>query len=235
MIIDFANFIVNIEKYFKLAQLEDIIIKKGEITFDLSPYNENNYKVREKESLAKNKEIKINYEEYKKIVKNSNNRYEYIAGRIYLLASPGYRHQKVVKKLLLEIDSYLEDSECEVLTAPFDIKIYRGDEINVVQPDLLVICDIDKIDKNERYQGKPEIVIEVLSESTKNIDLIKKLDLYRSGKIKEYWIVNPFNNEIMIYKFSNKAIEEIKSYKKSELLESKVLKEINILVRNIFK
>lgn len=74
----------------------------------------------------------------------------------------------------------MKGKDCEPLTAPFDVTLFKegkAKNINVVQPDILVICDREKIDKNGKYQGIPALVVEVLSESTRSRDMIKKLDL----------------------------------------------------------
>jgi len=97
--------------------------------------------------------------------------------------------------------------------APCDITLKRNDEnINVVQPDLMVICDLEeKLDEKDYYMGVPTLAIEILSESTRNKDMIKKLDLYMTTGIKEYWIINPFNREVSIYLFEENNISKLQS------------------------
>jgi len=69
------------------------------------------------------------------------------------------------------------------------VTIELDDEKNVVQPDILVICDHDKIDDKGRYYGTPSLVIEIISDSTKTKDMTVKLELYMRSGMKEYWVV----------------------------------------------
>ena len=68
--------------------------------------------------------------------------------------------------------------------------------------------------------GTPALIVEILSESTRSKDMIKKLDLYLQGGVEEYWIINPFSGEINIYWFKAREIEETKTFKKGERAES---------------
>ena len=85
-----------------------------------------------------------------------------------------------------------------VFPAPFDVRLPQGEEKdeeidNVVQPDLVVICDRSKIDKRG-CKGAPDLIIEILSYSTAKKDLNEKFNLYQQAGVKEYWIV--FQNRI---------------------------------------
>ncbi len=73
---------------------------------------------------------------------------------------------------------------------------------NVVQPDIVVICDEDKVNEDNKYEGIPTLIVEVLSPSTKGRDMAVKLHLYMRSGVSEYWIVDPENKSIMQYSFS---------------------------------
>ena len=104
------------------------------------------------------------------------------------------------------------------MVAPYDITLHRNPEnINVVQPDLMVICDLEeKLDANDYYQGVPTLLVEILSENTQRKDLITKLDLYLSCGVQEYWIVNPLNQEVTVYQFADKNIKQSATYRKKK-------------------
>jgi Uma2 family endonuclease len=104
----------------------------------------------------------------------------------------------------------------------------------VVQPDILVICDREKIDENGKYQGTPALVVEVLSESTKSRDLIQKLDLYMQSGVKEYWIANTASREIYIYIFDKYNIKNMLAYKGDERAKSNVFQGLGIQLRQVF-
>ncbi len=172
---------------------------------------------------------KVTYEEFLEIDNSDDNRYEYIDGRIYLLASPFYKHQKVSGELFVKLYNWFSDKNCQPLTAPFDITLYKDDtNINIVQPDIVVICDQDSINEKGRYLGTPTLVVEILSNSTVKKDLLRKLNLYMTTGIKEYWIVDPENEIVSIYQFTNKQVKEIKIYEKSDLIRSAVFSDLTI-------
>ena len=102
------------------------------------------------------------------------------------------------------------------------------DDPNVVQPDILVICDFENVDENHRYQGKPTLVIEVLSKSTRSKDLVKKLNLYMMSDIPEYWIVNPMDKTIHIYRFKNREMDEMAHFEMGDDIKSFVFSNLII-------
>lgn len=98
----------------------------------------------------------------------------------------------------------------------------------MVQPDLLVICDQENIKEDDTYMGTPTLVVEILSEKTRSRDLIKKLDLYIQSGVEEYWIVNPFAEEITVYWFKEREIENSTTFKKGERAASFVFPGLGI-------
>jgi Uma2 family endonuclease len=176
------------------------------------------------------------YEEYLELSRKSEDRYEYIDGEIYFLASPRTTHQKVLQQLFVLFHNYFQTRECTVMIAPYDITLKRQEgDINVVQPDLVVICDLEEnLDEQDYYMGTPELVIEILSDSTRSKDMVKKLDLYQSCGIMEYWIVNPDKQEIITYLFENKEIKDYMTYRKKETAESYIFDKLKIKLNTIF-
>ena len=91
----------------------------------------------------------------------------------------------------------------------------------MVQPDLMVICDLEeKTGEDGFYKGVPTLVVEVVSESSKSKDYIKKMDLYMTCGIHEYWIVDPLNQEIHIYLFEDKKLVKNKTYTFKDRIKS---------------
>ena len=107
----------------------------------------------------------------------------------------------------IEIGTYLRGKTCEVFTAPFDVYLQHEDEDtpNIVQPDLMVICDRDKITKKGCI-GAPTWIIEIVSPSTSRRDYLTKLNLYAEYGVKEYWIVNPDREAITVYHLADQDI-----------------------------
>jgi Uma2 family endonuclease len=132
-------------------------------------------------------------------------RWELIDGHAWSMSpAPMPRHQIILGKLHLEFGNFLKGKPCKAFLAPFDVLIPKADESDddidtVVQPDLLVFCDKTKItDKGSR--GAPDLAIEILSPSTSRKDLNEKYRLYERSGVREYWVVDPGNRSIMVYR-----------------------------------
>ena len=135
-------------------------------------------------------------------------RAELIDGQIYFMAPPSYRHQKLVNKLSQKITNYIDSKKgsCEVLPAPFAVFLNEDNE-TYVEPDISVICDTSKL--NDRgCIGAPDWIIEIVSPSSKYMDYFTKLMKYRNAGVREYWIVDPLKNRIMVYNFEMETVEE---------------------------
>lgn len=234
----------NFGQYMKFAYFEDIIVtRNGKRTVVIKRYEEDNEKDDRETTIAEkaqsnnfedSKLSKISYEEFLKLTEESENRYEYIDGEVYLLASPSYDHQSIIMEISNIMYNWFKGKECKPLTAPFDVTLLKNDNKNVVQPDIIVICDTENVNEKRRYMGIPSLVLEVLSETTKHKDMLKKLDLYIHSGISEYWIVNPFNKEVYIYYIENKSISEYEVYKGNERAKSIMFKGLDVSLGQIF-
>jgi len=243
MIVSTTDIQNNFGKYLKLSQYEEVIItKNGKKTAKLVAYTENEnegrWLVGEGSPSYSPHGIRVTYEEYLKIIEESENRYEYIDGEIFLLASPLYPHQKAIKEIFGAFIIWFQNKACEPLVSPFDVTLFRlenEEKVNVVQPDILVICDQQKIDKKGKYRGVPTLVVEVLSDSTRSRDLVKKLDLYMESGINEYWVVNTSSKEIYIYVFADNIIVKILSFKGDDIAESEIFQGLVVPLKQVFQ
>lgn len=228
----------NFGRYLKLARFEDIIVtKNGKKTVVIKPYEEPEKSfstVAEKAEGYDWENDKISFEDFLNLSEGSENRYEYIDGEVYLLASPSYDHQNIIMEISNLMYNWFKGKKCRPLTAPFDITLTRDGSNNVVQPDIIVICDTEKINEKRRYTGTPTMIIEVLSESTQKKDMLKKLNLYFHGGIKEYWIVNPLRKEIYAYCFEDQDIKDYSVYKGNEVAQSMAFEGLEIPLEQIF-
>jgi len=151
----------------------------------------------------KNIGISYTYADY--IQWNDNERWELIDGVAYNMSpAPSRKHQKISQILSRRIGNYLEGKTCEVYTAPFDVRLPLGDEEdkmtgNVVQPDIVVVCDSSKLD-DRGCTGAPDLIIEILSPSTAKMDMVVKLNLYEKAGVKEYWLVHPTDHTVTVFK-----------------------------------
>lgn len=153
--------------------------------------------------LAINHSDRYTYKDY--LTWPDNERWELIHGRPYnMTPAPTRRHQGLLVELLRQLANYFHDRPCKVYGSPFDVRLPAGNEAdddiqNVVQPDISVICDPDKLDE-AGCKGGPDLVIEIASPSTSRKDLKEKFLLYEEAGVKEYWIVQPEGNTVMIFK-----------------------------------
>ena len=147
-------------------------------------------------------------------------RLEIIYGTVYdMTPAPSPRHQEILGAVFLQIAQALEDSSCRVLPAPVDVLLPRGLEADeetdtVVQPDLVIVCDPDKI-REKNIRDAPDWIIEIVSPSTAGHDQIRKRELYEKSGVREYWIVHPTDGLVMIYRLQDNA------YGKPEVMELK--------------
>lgn len=135
-------------------------------------------------------------------------RAELIDGKIYYMALPNTKHQRLVHFFDREIGNYIQSKhgECEVFPAPFAVFLNEND-INYVEPDISVICDKNKI-SDKGCHGAPDWIIEIVSPSSKQMDYYKKLFKYRTAGVREYWVVDPEKELVTIYSFEKDSMEE---------------------------
>ena len=133
---------------------------------------------------------------------------ELINGKIFkkAAAAPKRLHQKVSSKLNFKLYQFLEGKRCQVYAAPFDVRFPKDSKedrqiFNVVQPDLCVICDKSKI-VTQGIIGAPDLVIEILSPSNRQIEMHEKFEAYQASLVREYWIIHPGEQWMLQYALS---------------------------------
>jgi prevent-host-death family protein len=206
-------------KYLKLAiDKEDVIVtKNGRGVAKLIRYEDPMVYVMKESTGDYLIRKSVTYDDFIEISDTSEARYELINGEIFLMASPKHKHQVAIREIFGQMYNYFADKGCSPLTAPFDVRLRNGAESfeedpNVVQPDILVMCDEDQIDENDIYHGVPSLVVEVLSPSTRSKDMIMKLSLYMRSGVDEYWIVDVENKQVYVYVFINNEIKVMRTY-----------------------
>jgi Uma2 family endonuclease len=227
-------------KYLSLTEKEDIeIVKNGKSVAKLIRYTEPEYLLLHETAKEYHTPRRISYEEYLSLVNSSEQRYELIDGEIYLMASPGFNHQVVVNEIAGRFYNYFKGKPCCSLTAPLDIKLFGfatkfEEDPNVVQPDVIVICDPEKVNEDNKYEGIPTLVVEVLSPSTKGKDMVIKLNLYMKSGVMEYWVVDLDNRNIFQYSFSGERdILSLNFLKNGDTVKSVVFEGLEIPVSDL--
>lgn len=136
----------------------------------------------------------------------NDERIELIDGVVYSISpSPAYIHQKTFSELLYLLTDHVKKNNinCHVLGAPFDVEFSEMDESdnkkkNVVQPDIFVVFDDNKV-TDQGCMGSPDLIFEIVASSSTSKDYVDKVYLYSRNRIKEYIIVNPKNRTVTVY------------------------------------
>ena len=134
---------------------------------------------------------------------DENERAEIIDGEAVMMAPPSSVHQEIAAELTRQFGNYLEGKRCKVYPAPFGVRLFERDgdapeDVDtMVEPDISVVCDKSKIDTHG-CKGAPDLVIEILSPSTRRHDRLVKLGLYQRAGVREYWIVNPEDKTVQV-------------------------------------
>ncbi|MFG6369070.1 MAG: Uma2 family endonuclease [Lachnospiraceae bacterium] len=135
-------------------------------------------------------------------------RAELIDGKIYYMAPPNTKHQRLLNYISTEINIHIRNNkgDCEVFPAPFAVFLNENNE-NYIEPDISVICDKNKI-SDKGCNGAPDWVIEIVSPGSKAMDYFTKLFKYRTAEVREYWIVDPMKELVTVYQFEKETMEQ---------------------------
>lgn len=139
-------------------------------------------------------------------------RAELVDGKIYYMAPPSRTHQKILHFFDKTIGNFIDSQNgaCEVYPAPFAVFLDQ-DDTTYFEPDISVICDTSKLDEKGCH-GAPDWIIEIVSPGSKSMDYFIKLVKYQEAGVREYWIVNPAKEQIMVYRFDDGKIKEAEAY-----------------------
>lgn len=155
-------------------------------------------------------------------------RAELIDGQMYMMAPPIRIHQKLVSQFTTTINNYIgsKHGDCEVYPAPFAVFLNKDDR-NYVEPDISVICDKSKLD-DKGCNGAPDWIIEITSPSNPEHDYGTKLFKYRTAGVREYWIVNPSKQTVIVYDFENE--EKTNQYSFDDVIPVCIYEDFNITI-----
>ncbi|MCK9524369.1 MAG: Uma2 family endonuclease [Limnochordia bacterium] len=223
----------NFGAYLKYAQFEDVFITRNSKRVGVLRGYES-FLVAEGQPAYKARQPQMTLEEFLDFTGRSDGRYELVDGQVNLQSSPSIQHQDIVLALGSLFRDWAQGTQCKAVVAPFDVFLEAFDKTNVVQPDVVILCDLDNVNEKGRYSGVPAVVVEVLSESTRNFDMVKKLELYRAGGVSEYWIVNPFTAEVYVYTFQDHEVHDYRVYGQRSTVKSFALAGLQLPVDKVF-
>lgn len=148
-------------------------------------------------------------------------------------------HQKVSVKLTSILHDYLKGKPCQVFHAPFDVrfpvKSKKNNEIDtVLQPDLCVICDESKLDEAGCI-GAPDLVVEILSPGNNRKELKLKYEVYEESGVKEYWVIHPTEQTLLIYTLVKGKYQPSGLYVSGDFVESSCIEGFKLNLEEIFE
>lgn len=152
-------------------------------------------------------------------------RAELIDGQIYYMAPPSRRHQEILLELASVIRDYIKSNggDCRPYVAPFAVFL-NADDRTYVEPDISVICSPDKL-TDKGCSGAPDWIIEIVSPGSRRMDYSIKLFKYRSAGVREYWIVDPDKDRIMVWNFES---EDTAEYSLTDSVKAGIYKDFMI-------
>ena len=161
-------------------------------------------------------------------------RVEIIMGKIFPMSAPNTPHHSLSNDIGNCFYNYFKGKPCYYFVAPFDVRLPVGKKGNiyntVVQPDLGVICDLLKIEKSGA-NGAPDLVVEILSPSNRQIEMHEKFEAYQASMVREYWIIHPEEQWMLQYVLNdNLKFELHKKYENLSRIESVIFPELIVEV-----
>ena len=159
-------------------------------------------------------------------------RAELIDGQLYCQAATNRIHQKILNYLSTEINLYIRsmNGSCEVYPAPFAVKLYEQRD-TIVEPDISIICDPHKL-TDRGCTGAPDWIIEIISPGNPEHDYLYKLNLYKNAGVREYWIVDPQYQEVLVYYFEQGKFE---SYTFQDKIKANLYSDLWIDLKGLVK
>lgn len=186
---------------------------------------------------------KYNYSDY--LLWKLKERVELLKGRLLPLAAPSVVHQKISSRLHIRLGNYLMEqrSKCDVFAAPFDVRLplpqhrIKGKKIDtVIQPDLCVICDESKLDK-QGCIGAPDLVVEILSPGNSRREMKDKFELYEEAGVLEYWVIDPNHRTVFVYyldETTQKYVNQLPNLTDTDILKGRLFDGLKIPLEEVF-
>ena len=157
-------------------------------------------------------------------------RWEVIDGHPYRMSAPTTEHQILCTDLCFLLMTHFRGKTCRVIASPLDVKL---SDYDVVQPDLVVICDRAQITKGH-IEGPPTLAVEILSPSSVRHDKVRKARLYAAAGVQEYWILQPYPAMVEVLSLDGPGFRLHGAYTDQEVLTSAVFPELTINLSELF-
>ncbi len=164
-------------------------------------------------------------------------RVELIRGFIMKMSpAPNRLHQEISSNIHAYLHQNFRKNQCSLYAAPFDVRLpilNSKKDTTVVQPDLCVVCDKNKLD-DQGCNGAPELMIEILSPNNSKHDLDTKFKLYEEAGVLEYWIIEPLEKMLLVYTLQNGRFIGLPPQTTGENIKSPLFPAIEIALEDVF-
>ena len=165
---------------------------------------------------------------------------ELIKGKIFKrdIAAPALNHQRISMRLSVQLFNFLKGKTCQVFHAPFDVRLpvksRKNQDIDtVVQPDICVVCDPDKLDAAGCI-GAPDLVVEILSPGNNKRELKNKFEVYEEAGVKEYWVIHPNEQTLLIYSLIDGKYQASRFFVPEDEITSACLPGFSLDLEDVF-
>jgi Uma2 family endonuclease len=177
---------------------------------------------------------RLTYDDYV-LIPDDGKRHEIIDGEEYVSPSPNTRHQRLVTRLGRELSGHVESRRLgEAFVAPYDIVL---SDYDVVQPDIVFISKQRlNLITDANLQGAPDLIVEILSDSTRRHDFIRKRHLYERAGVAEYWVVDPEIDQVQVFRLEGEAYVRAAELtaENEDVLASPLLPGLEISLKDLF-
>jgi len=164
---------------------------------------------------------------------------ELIRGKVFkMAAAPRLIHQRISGKIFHLLYQFLQGKFCEVFAAPFDVRLPITSKDHkkidtVVQPDLCVVCDSEKLDELGCV-GAPDLIVEILSPGNNRKELQLKYEVYEASGVKEYWIIHPDELTLLIYSLDEGKYRPSRLFTSGDRVSSQALPGFKLNLDDVF-
>jgi Uma2 family endonuclease len=165
---------------------------------------------------------------------------EIIKGKVFksAAAAPKRIHQEIALKIARKLGDYLDKKPCKTFHAPFDVRLpvkskKNEDIFTVVQPDICVVCDRNKLDEAGCI-GAPDLIIEILSPGNNRKELKHKYEVYEESGVLEYWVVHPNEQTLLVYTLINGSYIASKLFSPGDIVNSECIEGFSLDLEYVF-
>ncbi len=178
---------------------------------------------------------KYSYADY--LTWDENERWEIIDGIPLMQAAPSRIHQEILMEISKQFAVYLTGKPCKVYPSPFavrlDIELNDNDVKNVVEPDITIVCDKNKLD-DRGCKGAPDMIIEIVSPSTSKNDKLVKFNKYEKAGVKTYWLVEPEPKLVSVFTLTNGKYGRPEIYNDDDKTKVTIFSDLEIDLKSVF-